>query len=759
MLSATKRKRSSPLFWEGLLSALLLGAALTALRALWGSLAPARLIPAAAAAAGWLLWTLADRSRPALAWMLRLAPWVLGLPWAAEAARGALLWLNCGLSLWNQLHRDGLALFSVQATAACVVAAAAAAGLALGQLTAWAVSRRRALPCAVLGLAVLLGQLLTGTFAPLPCGLWLSGLLGLWMSPIRAGQPSRQAVRLWGACTAALYLCALLGTQTELTQVIAAGQSLRQQVHTLRYGADPLPQGQLSQAARLSQGEDELLRVYTEQEKALYLRAYVGADYDAGTWSPLPGAAYGDSYSGMLDWLAQQGFDPLTQPAAYYALSDPDTAPESNALSVQVTGGTRCYLYLPSTVEHVGSASYREKRDQRLTPRGLLGARAYTAEEYSSARPAELTVRADWVEDPQTEEQARYAQAEAVYRTFVYERYTTPDPALKDGLERLFWEEYAPEHDGIYSAVDRVRSVLRQRTTYTRDPAPVQDGTDPIGDFLNGSRRGNAVLYASAAVQALRTHGIPARYVEGYYLSASAAAASPDGTVSLTGQDAHAWVEIYFDGIGWLPVDVTPGYYLDAVALRQMVALPETVRKTASLDNGTDAGLNASAGQGEPARTPPVEIVRDTALLLLGLIALLAILAAAWLLVTKLTRHASNSLKKLHYDRAAPAERIRLLHQWIYAALSAQGTDACLGWQAQQTDAEAAARFADVAPGEYTRTAALLEKFIYGGAEPEAFELRTLQAFLEKIYPADWKASEVHLGLSSLLHRRFGAAV
>ena len=51
-----------------------------------------------------------------------------------------------------------------------------------------------------------------------------------------------------------------------------------------------------------------------------------------------------------------------------------------------------------------------------------------------------------------------------------------------------------------------------------------------------------------------RIAGLPTRYVEGYL-------AQPDesGTAVLTGQDAHAWVEIYFNGIGWIPFDATNG--------------------------------------------------------------------------------------------------------------------------------------------------------------------------------------------------------
>lgn len=42
---------------------------------------------------------------------------------------------------------------------------------------------------------------------------------------------------------------------------------------------------------------------------------------------------------------------------------------------------------------------------------------------------------------------------------------------------------------------------------------------DPIRYFLTKSRQGNSMLYASAAVESLRVHGIPARYVEGYFVS------------------------------------------------------------------------------------------------------------------------------------------------------------------------------------------------------------------------------------------------
>ena len=74
------------------------------------------------------------------------------------------------------------------------------------------------------------------------------------------------------------------------------------------------------------------------------------------------------------------------------------------------------------------------------------------------------------------------------------------------------------------------------------------EGQDPLQWFLTTSRTGNQMLYASAAVEAFRADGIPARYVEGYYLGASKIQDSKNGEVSITGENAHAWVEVYFDG-------------------------------------------------------------------------------------------------------------------------------------------------------------------------------------------------------------------
>lgn len=65
---------------------------------------------------------------------------------------------------------------------------------------------------------------------------------------------------------------------------------------------------------------------------------------------------------------------------------------------------------------------------------------------------------------------------------------------------------------------------------------------------------GDDEQYAVALSLALNQMGVPARVVMGFYPDDG----FDDGVVELTGNDVHAWVEVPFEGIGWVPFDPTP---------------------------------------------------------------------------------------------------------------------------------------------------------------------------------------------------------
>lgn len=89
--------------------------------------------------------------------------------------------------------------------------------------------------------------------------------------------------------------------------------------------------------------------------------------------------------------------------------------------------------------------------------------------------------------------------------------------------------------------------------TYALDVDYPPYGGDFVSHFLLDSRQGYCTYFASAMAVMARMAGLPARYVEGYSIT-------PRGEVTVvTGEDAHAWVEIYFRGAGWIAFDPTPG--------------------------------------------------------------------------------------------------------------------------------------------------------------------------------------------------------
>ena len=104
-------------------------------------------------------------------------------------------------------------------------------------------------------------------------------------------------------------------------------------------------------------------------------------------------------------------------------------------------------------------------------------------------------------------------------------------------------------------------NCLDDTLTYSETPESVDSEKDFVSALLADDPGGYDVHYATAAAVMLRYYGIPARYVEGYLITPQAVEGrTGETTLTLTGRDAHAWVEYYEDGVGWIPFEPTPGY-------------------------------------------------------------------------------------------------------------------------------------------------------------------------------------------------------
>ena len=95
----------------------------------------------------------------------------------------------------------------------------------------------------------------------------------------------------------------------------------------------------------------------------------------------------------------------------------------------------------------------------------------------------------------------------------------------------------------------------RTPSTTSRSP-PEPEGVDAVDHFLFETRRGFCEHIASAMVLLLRESGVPARFVVGF----GAGDRNPlTGYFDVRESDAHAWVEVFYPGIGWMPYDPTFG--------------------------------------------------------------------------------------------------------------------------------------------------------------------------------------------------------
>ncbi|HEY5465504.1 MAG TPA: transglutaminase domain-containing protein, partial [Clostridia bacterium] len=144
------------------------------------------------------------------------------------------------------------------------------------------------------------------------------------------------------------------------------------------------------------------------------------------------------------------------------------------------------------------------------------------------------------------------------------EAYRAACLALPDNLPasvRTLTEKITVSTDDPYAKALAIRAFLRSTCVYSLVVPNVPEGRDFVEWFLQ-TKVGYCTYFASALTVLSRCAGIPARYVEGFAMSAANARSLDNGfsEYTVTGKEAHAWSEVYIDGAGWIPMDATPGF-------------------------------------------------------------------------------------------------------------------------------------------------------------------------------------------------------
>lgn len=345
--------------------------------------------------------------------------------------------------------------------------------------------------------------------------------------------------------------------------VIAAEEHLRYD----RLGGqeiDQLAKGDLSGAHAMAYTECPVFTLNMQMPQAMYLRGFVGGDFEKGRWREAAEGAYAGEYTGAMEWLAQRNFYPWTQQDRLYRMSkDYDFV----SVDVENVNGNSKYLYLPYETAMAGDVmpdKVRYKKDYGAFAKGLTGQRAYSFKAFL-ARFEDYDEQglATWLRElRQNQDWDDYAEAEAVYRRYVYDTYLYVSEenakALRDsGIDKCAGKT-------IEYTLHTIRSNFEENFTYDLEQGAAAKEGDELRYFLEEGRSGDDMHFATAAALMFRMAGIPARYAEGYYLSPDYMMLYTDmSDVKLDVPDslAHSWVEVYVDEIGWFPVEVIPGFF------------------------------------------------------------------------------------------------------------------------------------------------------------------------------------------------------
>ncbi|PRQ04582.1 transglutaminase-like domain-containing protein [Enhygromyxa salina] len=163
--------------------------------------------------------------------------------------------------------------------------------------------------------------------------------------------------------------------------------------------------------------------------------------------------------------------------------------------------------------------------------------------------------------DYEFEQLIGHAPGDSTWTDAQWQFYTAlpDDPRYRDLANELIQELPAQYGQDPFMRALAIKLWMDRELTYST--AERHAGVaEPTGDFLFGNRIGYCVHFAHAAVYMWRSLGIPARVGTGYHITEDERRGS---TIVIRGSDAHAWPELYLEGVGWVILDIAAQQNLD----------------------------------------------------------------------------------------------------------------------------------------------------------------------------------------------------
>lgn len=147
----------------------------------------------------------------------------------------------------------------------------------------------------------------------------------------------------------------------------------------------------------------------------------------------------------------------------------------------------------------------------------------------------------------------------------------------KDAIDKIINNIGLTGKMNVFEISNQIYEYYFNNYPYTLRPGATPRRKDFVNYFLLNNKKGYCAHFASAATLLFRACNIPARYVEGYAINSDTNFELLENEeysdyyygykkiseeyvlkYDVTDANAHAWVEIYLDGYGWIPVELTP---------------------------------------------------------------------------------------------------------------------------------------------------------------------------------------------------------
>ncbi len=327
-------------------------------------------------------------------------------------------------------------------------------------------------------------------------------------------------------------------------------------------------------------------------DEGIYLKGYVGSVYTGDRWEK-HSQAMQEEYERLLQRLPLELFLPVNQmnsfledlianereanvpsaeEAGWYEYSM-----DQGKMKVEYRGANKKYLYAPYFTDYGALSNILYEEDLYAAP--TIREDNYEIPYYYNI----FLLNNSTFNESLIEKLKDYTDYEKLYREYVHRAYTIlPEEGLIN-IKRDFAPDRVKTRTGsITEKIEYVKNYLHQNTQYSLTPGKLPKGKDFVEYFVYENKVGYCAHYASAATLMLRTLGVPARYIEGYAVGSEAiyrSAGSQETTrytntsamssivtqseVNVMDYNAHAWVEVYFDNCGWVPVEFTPGSIVD----------------------------------------------------------------------------------------------------------------------------------------------------------------------------------------------------